>query len=121
MLRPLDVIRPEDVEFDGDDNGAWRCCGLCGTTSSKFMNKATDRWMVAVAQLRRYRDRYTCTRALTFKDVFYLWAYDLALHGANFQFGNVRIESNAPQHIIVRPREGGMTDAKTDEVLIDSL
>ena len=43
VLGPLDVICPEDVEIDGGDNIASRCCGLCGTTSNKFMNKATEK------------------------------------------------------------------------------
>ena len=73
--------------------------------------------------LKATRDRsgYVRTMPLTFKEVRVLWAYDLALREENLQFGNVRSCSNAPQHIVVVPREGGKTGAKTDEVLIDSL
>ena len=47
MLGPLDVICLDEVELDGSDKIASRRCGLCRTTSNKFMNKATENWIVA--------------------------------------------------------------------------
>ena len=55
MLGPMDVICLEEVEYGGSDNTASRRCGLCGTISSKVMNKATNNWIIAAMQLGRYR------------------------------------------------------------------
>ena len=53
MSGSLDVICLEQVEIDGSDTS--RCCGLCGSSSSKFMNKETEELIVAAAQLRFWR------------------------------------------------------------------
>ena len=53
MLGPLDLICSEQAAIDGSDGIVSRCCGLCGTTSNKFMNKETEELMFAVVQLRR--------------------------------------------------------------------
>ena len=51
ILGPMDVISLAEVENDGSD----RLCGLCGTISSKCMNKATINLIAADVRSRRYR------------------------------------------------------------------
>ena len=53
MSGSLDVICLEQVEIDGSDTSRW--FGLCGTISSKMINKETEELIVAAAQLRFWR------------------------------------------------------------------